>query len=259
MALEVLCFAEEASRFSTTGGPFVYASAAFGPFVGFLTGWVLLFAAYCFSTCLIGTPAQRHFAEAVLLLGFAFVGWESVVVAAGETRSPQGDLPPALLGGLGAVTILYLLIQVVCIGTLPQLAESQHPLVDAIRVILGPAGAILITLGAVAAMVGTLNGALLTISRLLYAMAGESHLGLVAALHPRFRTPHVAVVISGILVFGLTVSGEFVYLLTVSTISRLMAFAVTCAALPRLRRVSDAPQVCFALPGDGPSPERRSR
>jgi amino acid transporter len=326
MALVILCFAEVASRFAETGGPFVYVSVAFGPLMGFLTGWVLWIArvtgacAICnllleyiahldpdldrgavriiTAAVLLGTltvihflgvnraamfgnlvtvaklvpllifvsfglfhldparfaragaPANAHFAEAVLLLGFAFVGWESVVVVAGETCHPQRDLPRALIGGLCGVTILYLLIQVVCIGTLPQLAGSERPIVDAGRNFLGPTGAILILLGAAMSMIGTLYVAMLTISRLAFAMAAAGRLpSALAAVHPRYRTPHVAVAFTGLLVFGLTVSSQFVYLLTVSTISRWLVFAATCVSLPRLRQMHAMPAARFVLPG----------
>jgi basic amino acid/polyamine antiporter, APA family len=322
----VLCFAEVASRFTQTGGPFVYAGTAFGPLTGFLTGWILLaarltgccaicslllqYAAY-FSRALnqgagrvlgavviVGTltlvhvlgikravlfgnivtvgkllpllvfiafglphmdlarfsqvaaPANAHFAQAVLLLGFAFVGWESVVVTAGETHDPQRDLPFALIAGLSAAAMLYLLIQIVCIGTVPELAASERPLVDAAGTFLGPAGATLITVGAMIAMVGTLNVTMLTVSRVPYAMALAGQLPRVlGSVHPRYRTPHVAVVLSGILVLGLTLSSSFVYLLTVSTISRLLVFAVTCASLPKLRKMPAVPAARFLLPG----------
>src|SRR5208283_2480017 len=98
------------------------------------------------------TPLNANFAEAVLLLAFAFVGWESVVVAAGETADPRRDLPRALIVGIAVVAVLYVLIQLVCIGNLPQLAASQRPLVDAASRFLGPAGALLITLGAAVSM-----------------------------------------------------------------------------------------------------------
>lgn len=326
VGLVILCFAEVASRFDETGGPFVYVGAAFGPFAGFLTGWVLWLARVtgCCAICnlllqyiafvspdanrgigramtalailgaltaihflgvkraaLFGNivtvaklipllafvavgifridparfapaaqPINAHFAEAVLLLGFAFVGWESVVVSAGETRNPQRDLPLALIAGLCLVAVLYMLIQVVCIGTLPWLATSERPIVDAGRTFLGPQGALLITLGAAVSMVGTLNGSMFTISRLPYAMAVAGQLPRsLAAIHPRYRTPHVAVVFSGALVLGLTLSGQFVYLLTVSTISRLLVFAATCVALPKLRRTPAVPAARFVLPG----------
>lgn len=121
---------------------------------------------------------------------------------------------------------------------------------DAGRSFLGPWGAMLIMVGAAVAMIGTLNGAMLTISRVAYAMAAAGQLPRVlAAVHLRYRTPHVAVASSGILVFGLTVSGQFVYLLTVSTIARLLVFAVTCVSLPMLRRTPTAPAARFVLPG----------
>jgi amino acid transporter len=329
IGLVILCFAEVASRFVETGGPFVYAGAAFGPAAGFLTGW-LLWVARVTGCCaianllldytaffdsgwnegagrlvsaavILGTPTAIHyfgikraalfgnivtvgklvpllafiafglwhmdtarfvhgaapvnarFAEAVLLLGFAFVGWESVVVTAGETQNPQRDLPFALLAGLCAVAILYLLIQLVCIGTLPQLAQSQRPIVDAAGTFLGTRGASLITVGAMISMVGTLNVTMLTVSRVPYAMAAAGQLPrALAVIHPRYRTPHVSVVLCGVLVLALTLSGSFVYLLTVSTISRLLVFSVTCLSLPKLRRMPAVPAARFVLPG-GPA------
>lgn len=329
IGLVILCFAEVASRFTETGGPFIYASVAFGPLPGFLTGWVLWIARVtgCCAICslllqyladlgpattsvagriatatliisgltiihvqgigravLFGNlvtlgklvplllfvavglfhidwtrfqhpqgPIHEHFAEAVLLLSFAFVGWESVVVAAGETRDPRYSLPRALLIGLALVAALYALIQAVCIGTLPQLAISQRPLVDAGRTFLGPAATLLITIGAAVSMVGTLNGSMITISRLPYAMAASGHLpGVLALVHSRYRTPHVAIVFSALLVLGLTLSRQFVSLLTISTVARLLVFAVTCSALPRLRLKPEVPQARFVLPG-GPT------
>jgi amino acid transporter len=331
MGLVILCFAEVASRFEQTGGPFVYAATAFGPVAGFLTGWILWVARVtgCCAICslflqyagyfsphmnhgagrvvavaaIVGTltfihfigikravlfgnlvtvgkllpllifvafgllhldptrfspsgpPIDGHFAQAVLLLGFAMVGWESVVVTAGETRNPQRDLPFALLAGLCSVAILYLLIQVVCIGTLPQLSTSERPVVDAARSFMGPAGATLITLGALISMLGTLNVTMLTVSPVPYAMALAGQLPRVLGrVHPRYRTPYVAVVLSGVLVLALTLSSSFVYLLTVSTISRLLVFAVTCASLPKLRQMAAVPAARFVLPGGLLSP-----
>jgi basic amino acid/polyamine antiporter, APA family len=326
IGLVILCFAEVASRFTQTGGPFVYAATAFGPFCGFLTGWVLWVARVtgCCAICSLllqytayfspalnegfgrvaaavftvggltlvhffgikrtvlfgnivtvgkllpllifvgfgllhldparfagaGSPIHGHFAQAVLLLGFAFVGWESSVVTAGETRDPQRDLPFALLAGLAAVAILYLLIQVTCMGTLPQLSTSERPVVDAARTFLGAPGATLITVAAVISMLGTLNVTMLTVSRVPYAMALAGQLPrALGTVHPRYRTPHLAVVLSGILVLALTLSSSFIYLLTVSTIARLLVFAMTCASLPKLRRMATVPAARFKLPG----------
>jgi amino acid transporter len=113
-----------------------------------------------------------------------------VVVAAGETRDPRHELPRALISGLALVALLFVLIQLVCIGTLPGLAASERPLVDAGSTFLGPSGGLLITLGAALSMLGTLNGSMITISRLPYAMAAAGQLPrALAVIHARYRTP----------------------------------------------------------------------
>jgi amino acid transporter len=99
-------------------------------------------------------------------------------------------------------------------------------------------------------MLGNLNAAMLTISRLPYAMASAGQLPRAfASIHPRFRTPYVALIFSGLIMLGLTLSGQFVYLLKVSTIARLLVFGVTCVALPILRRNSNLAAARFVLPG----------
>ncbi len=171
------------------------------------------------------------------------------MVAAGETLDPRHELPRALITGLALVALLYVLIQLVCIGTLPGLATSERPLVDAGSTFLGPSGALLITLGAAVSMLGTLNGSMITISRLPYVMAAAGQLPrALAVIHPRFRTPHVAVVFSGLLVLAFTLSGTFVYLLTLSTVARLLVFAITCVAMPVLRHNPAVPTARFVLP-----------
>jgi amino acid transporter len=151
---------------------------------------------------------------------------------------------------LSLVAGLYLMIQVVCIGTLPGLSASERPIVDAAQTFLGPRGATLIGIGALLSMLGTLNVTMLTVSRVPYALALAGHLPRVLTkVHPRHRTPYVAVVLSGILVLALTLSSSFVYLLTVSTISRLLVFAVTCLSLPKLRRMDAVPAALFVVPG----------
>jgi amino acid transporter len=132
--------------------------------------------------------------------------------------------------------VLYILIQVVCIGTLPALADSRRPLVDAGRLFLGGAGAAIITAGVVVSIIGNLNVLVLAGSRLPFAMAGERELPRpLATTHPRFRTPHVAILLTASVMLGLTLTGSFIYALTISTIARLLGYMATCAALPVLR------------------------
>jgi amino acid transporter len=195
-------------------------------------------------------PSNHDFSNGVLLLGFAFVGWESALVAAGELRDPRRDTPFAISIGLAGVALLYVAIQVVCVDALPSLATSTRPLADAAGVILGPIGATIIVVGAVVSMLGTINGGLLTVSRLTFAMsdAGQLPRGL-AAFHPSFLSPVASIVLAAVVSIALTLSSTFVYLLTVSTIARLLIFAVCCVALPVLRRREADLPAMVRIPG----------
>lgn len=326
VSLIVLCFAEVGSRFTETGGPYLYARAAFGPVTGFEVGWLLWlvrltsFAANCnlltiyaghffpgaetglwraglitavvlFLTAInlrgvretaaainlftigkllpilifivvglffIKAPnfearAQPHyhdFSTSVLLLIYAFTGFEVATVAAGELRDPKRDLPFALLFAMGVVAIVYILIQVVCIGTFPELAGSERPLVDASRRFLGTAGAAVIAAGGLISIAGNLNANLLAGSRLPFAMAEQRQLPhILSKTHERYRTPHVSILLTAAIVLTLTLSGSFIYALTLSTITRLLTYSVTCAALPILRYKNGASPAGFSLPG----------
>lgn len=325
VALITLCFAEVGSRFSETGGPYLYARTAFGPLIGFEVGWLLwlarvtAFAALCnlllgylsvfWPACDSGcarvmaitvvvlaltivnvisvreasmvnnvfiisklaplllfviaglffiNPASfttqssnyRDFSTAVLLLVFAFSGVEMAVIPAGEFREPQRNIAFGLLTATGLVALLYIAVQAVCIGTLPGLAGSQRPLVDAGSNFLGRAGISIISIGALISVSGTLNSTMLAGPRLLFAMAEQGELPRVlAATHERFRTPYVSILVSAAAMFVLTLQGTFMSTLTISTVIRLLAYVATCVALPVLRLKSDAPLSRFSVPG----------
>lgn len=188
-------------------------------------------------------PSYQDFSTAVLLLVFAFSGFEMAVIPSGEIRDPKQHLAFGLLMGTGFVVLVYILIQVVCIGTLPGLATSERPLVDAGSRFLGAPGASMITAGALISIGGTLNTVMLAGPRLLFAMAEQGQLpGLLATTHPRFRTPYVAILVSALIMMVLTLQGTFISALTISTVIRLLAYVATCLALPVLRRqVGQAP------------------
>ncbi len=321
----VLCFAEVASRFKSTGGMYLYAHEAFGSIVGFEVGWlywivrVTTFAANCnlllaylgffypsanygslrillialvvliiTAVNFIGVkesaimtniftvgkivpllifaavgmffiqpenfsftaaPEYGKFSEAVLILIYAFVGFEAAVIPAGETKDPQKNVPFALLTGLIICAVLYILIQIVSIGTLPELASSERPLADAASKFLGTFGAAFITIGALVSIFGNLNGGFLTASRIPFAMAEHDELPkILAKTHKKFKTPFVSLFLTSIVIFIFTLQTSFVAALTISVITRLIVYATTCASLPVFRRRENAPKAEFVAP-----------
>ena len=196
------------------------------------------------------TPTTGAFSQSVLLLVYAFTGFEMATIPAGEMRDPQRNLPRALLIALLVVATLYILIQVVCIGTLPGLAQSQKPLADAGVRFLGTAGGAIISAGAIISITGNLNILLLSGSRLQFAMAEQKQLpAFVASIDRRFSTPYVAILITAALMLVLALNSSFVAALMISAIARLFTYGATCFALPVLRARGDVPAAAFRLPG----------
>lgn len=308
-----LCFAEVGSRFSDTGGPYLYARETFGPTSAFLVGWLMwltrvagfatlaqVFVAYLsyfwppaesglpritviaalvvvltvinvigvkqsarvgdiFTVSkliplmlfvavglffisparftLAERPGLGSFSAAVFILIYVFSGFEAVLVNSGEIRQPQRVIPFALIVALSASVVLFLLIQVVCIGTLPNLAGSERPLAEASHSFLGTAGPLIISAGALVGIFGTLNVIMLACTRLPFAMAVQGQLPVqLARVHRRFRTPHVSILVSATAVLLLALSGTFIYAVKVTVITRVIVYASTCVALPMLRR-----------------------
>lgn len=325
VGLIVLCYAEVSSRFSATGGSYLYAREAFGPAVGFEVGWlfwivrVATFAANCnllimylgffipganeggmriafaslvvliitvvnlrgvresatmtnvftvgkllplFVFVLVGMffvqptnftfdalPQYSAFSSAVLLLIYAFVGFEGSVVISGETKNPERTIPFGLLVGLLVATVFYIAIQIVSIGTLPGLATSERPLADAALGFLGPLGAAFITVGVIVSIFGNINTGLLTGTRSLFAMAVQKELPEVfEKTHPKFKTPYVSIIVTAVVMLILTIQSSFLSAVAIATITRLGFYATTCLALPIFRRRTDLPRAQFSAP-----------
>ncbi|HEV8590346.1 MAG TPA: APC family permease [Pyrinomonadaceae bacterium] len=195
-------------------------------------------------------PSTGAFSQSVLLLLYAFTGFEMAAIPAGEIRDPQKHLPRALLIATAVVAFVYILIQVVCIGTLPELAKSTKPLADAGSRFMGTAGGALISAGAIISIAGNLNIVLLSGSRVPFAIAEQKQLpSFLGKVHQRFFTPHIAILITAAVMLVLTLKSSFVAALTISAIARLITYAVTCAALPVLRHKSSVPRALFRVRG----------
>jgi len=325
VGLIVLCYAEVSSRFTTTGGPYLYAREAFGPLVGFEVGWlywivrVATFAANCnllvaylgffipsanegalrvviitFVVAVITivnllgvresalmtniftvgklvpfllfiaigvffiqpgnfdfsvVPDRSSFSGAVLLLIYAFVGFEASVVLAGETKDPGRNIPFGLLIALLIVAVIYILIQIVAIGTLPGLAQSQRPLADSASAFLGTFGAALITVGALVSIFGNLNVGVLSATRMLFAMSENREIPSVfGATVERFKTPYVSILLTAVVILILTIQSSFLTAVTIAIVTRLVVYATTCVSLPVFRYRKSAPPALFMAP-----------
>ncbi len=323
----MLCFAEVGSRFTQSGGPYLYVREAFGTFAGIEMGWLVYLArlsagaanANVFVMYLgefwpaagqpitravilallfgvlglvnyrgvksgawlsnfftaskliplgalivaglvylaMGRPVAAHapvhagagtWITAVLLLVFAYGGFEGAVVATGEARDARRDTPFALLAALVACTVIFTLVQVVVMTTLPSAAETQRPLAAAARQIMGPAGAVLLTIGALLSVYGLLSAMALYVPRLTFALAEQGDIPAVFGdVHPRFRTPHVSILLFIVLVWLLAVLGSFRWNVMLSAVARLFSYGGVCAAVPMLRR-KDPQGAQFRLP-----------
>lgn len=192
------------------------------------------------------TPAS--WMNAVLALLFAFGGFEAALMPLAEGKDPRRDIPFALFSGLLVIAGCYLLTQIVAMRTVPGLAGSERPLADAARTLLGPFGAGFIAVGAMVSTSGYLSAQLVGVPRQTYAMAERGDFPKsFGAVHPRFRTPYVSILVWGVLVLALALYGNFLWNAIISAGARLMTYAVACAALIRLRRLR--PQAdAFRLP-----------
>jgi len=195
------------------------------------------------------TPEYASFSSAILLLIYAFVGFEAAVIPAGETKEPRKNVPFALLTALAFCAVLFIVIQIVAIGTLPELAASERPLADAAGKFMGSFGAAFIAVGALVSILGNLNGGFLAASRLPFAMAEQKELPQVLAkTHEKFKTPFVSIILTAVIILIFTIQSSFLTALTIATITRLLVYATTCASLPVFRLRNNAPQAEFLVP-----------
>jgi APA family basic amino acid/polyamine antiporter len=194
-------------------------------------------------------PGYENFSEAVLLLIYAFVGFEAAVIPAGETKDPQKNVPLALFAALVFCALLFIIIQAVAIGTLPGLAESKTPLADAAGRFMGSFGAAFIAIGALISVLGNLNGGFLAASRIPFAMAEQKEIPqFIGKTHEKFKTPFVSIILTSLVIFIFTLQTSFYSALTIATITRLLVYATTCAALPVFRKRKDVEEAKFVAP-----------
>jgi APA family basic amino acid/polyamine antiporter len=176
-----------------------------------------------------------------LLLIYAYVGFESMAVTAGETSEPRRTLPRALMRTVIGTGILYFLIVLVFISVIPADTYADATLVDVGRLLAGPAGAVAITLAAVFSIGGNLAGTMIAAPRLIFAL-GENRLlpAWFGHIHPKYATPHNSILVMGGLALLMALTGSFVELAVASSLSRMLSYILCIASLPVIRnRASD--------------------
>jgi APA family basic amino acid/polyamine antiporter len=322
----MLCFAEVASRFTSAGGPYLYAREAFGRTVGFQAGWLTfwvrvtsaaanlnVFIEYLgplapalaagrgraatmavvmlmvtainvvgvrqatwavdllavaklaplvvlivlglprIGAAVLATQAveRTDWTHAILLLVFAYGGFESPLIATGEVRRPQRDTAFALLVGLAVIAAVYTLVDLVVVGLVPAVAGMTAPLAPAFALLLGSPGVLLISAGAMISTYGLVTGSVLQTPRLLFSMAERGEMpALLGRVHARFRTPDVAIVLYSALVLASALYGSFAWNATLAAIVRLVTYGLVCVALLVLRR-RGGPEPGFRVPAAG--------
>ena len=324
----VLTFAELASYYDKTGGPVLYASDAFGPLVGFSTGWLIFlarmtaFAANAnvmamylgsLSDVLDSGPARaaiitlvtvglkwanirgvkdgvrtmsvftvlkivpllllvllglQHVTGTTLLPGggfdiddlggttllliYAYVGFETIGVTAGETDKPQRTVPLALVRTIVFTGLLYFLIVLVFVSVIPAASYAEATLVDVGRALAGPVGAIVITATAVFSIGGNLASSMLAAPRLIFSLAENRLLPQwFAHINEQHATPDRSILVMGAMALVLGLSSNFVDLAIGSSVVRLIGYIVCILALPTIRRQAspEARRRAFRLPG----------
>ena len=175
--------------------------------------------------------------DASLVLIFAYGGFEGALVPMSEARDPHRDVPFAMAVSFLSVTLIYILVQIVVVRVLPDPGQTDRPLAVAAQAFLGPAGAAFIAVSALLALFGYLSAQLVHVPRMTFALAEQGDLPPVfAAVHNRFRTPHVSILIFATLLWVIATMGNFRWNVVLSSASRLITYGLVCGALLVLRR-----------------------
>lgn len=177
---------------------------------------------------------------------WAYDGWITVTLTAGEIKEPQRNVPLSLWLGTLAVNLLYLLANLAYAYVIPINAMAGSPRIaaDVAGVVLGPLGASLVIVGILCSTFGTINGCVLGGPRCLYAAGADGAFSKrFGDVHPRFRTPHIAVITLGVWGGLLTLSGTYDQIISYVVFGSWGFYALTALSVIVLRRkMPDAPR-----------------
>ena len=180
------------------------------------------------------------FFAALVAALWAYDGWNDLNMVAGEIQNPQRNIPLALIWGVATVGALYILVNAAVQYVLPAsaVAGSERPASDAVALVLGHAGASLVSAGMAVSMMVTLNGTIMSGARVPFAMARDGYFfKAIAEVHPRFHTPSAAIVVQGALAIALLLlGGSFRQFFTLAIFAEWMFYMIAGSTVFVFRR-----------------------
>ena len=198
-------------------------------------------------------PTLHDLGASSLVLFYAFLGIETAVTNSGEFKNPSRTVPLGILSGLSFVLVLYIAIQLISQGVLGDqlVANKEAPLTAVSKLIFGNAGITLVVVGTAISILGALSGEILAIPRILFAGARDGIFPkLLTKVHPKYTTPHIAIIFYSVLGFLLAVFGVFKQLIILSSAATLLIYLGVVLATIKMRlKRSGTGEKTFTIPG----------
>ncbi|WP_373821442.1 APC family permease [Veillonella sp.] len=196
------------------------------------------------------TYVNGSFAQAAVLLFFAYTGFEVIAIAAEDMKNPKKNLPRAIIMCMLLVSVLYMAILAVSIGVLgTDLANTKAPVQDAFNVIVGPIGMYIVLIGTLISMGGINFAEAYYAPRVATSMAEDGMLPNALAKRNRYNAPYVAAIVTAIASVLLAWSGSFTTLAAISAVSRFTQYLPTCLAVIIFRRKWADKARSYTIPG----------
>ena len=196
------------------------------------------------------TYVDGSFAQAAVLLFFAYTGFEVIAIAAEDMKNPKKNLPRAIIMCMLLVSVLYMAILAVSIGVLgSDLANTKAPVQDAFNVIVGPIGMYVVLVGTLISMGGINFAEAYYAPRVATSMAEDGMLPRALAKRNRYNAPYVAAIVTAIASVLLAWSGSFTTLAAISAVSRFTQYLPTCLAVIIFRRKWADKARSYTIPG----------
>ena len=175
---------------------------------------------------------QASFGAAALIIFYAFTGFESIAVAAEDMEKPERNVPKAIILVLTLVSIVYILIQAICIGIMGDaLVTSKTPVADAAFVFMGPLAKAIVTAGTLISIGGINVASSFLAPRSGVAMADDGLIPKVVSKRNKKDAPYVAIIVTVVFAVVLSWTGSFEKLAAISVVSRFAQYLPTCLAV----------------------------